>query len=277
MSFRRIKPMRELLPRGFQMPDLGRRPELRWVDPTSLLVDESYQRDLTKRSIGLIKRLLQRFAWRKMKPPIVVDVAGELHCIDGQHTAIAAATIGILEIPVFMVDADSLEERADAFVAHNKDRVVMSPFDVYRGALGAGNADALDCASVCRRAGVTIKIMNVNSRVDIGDTACVGTVQRLVKRQGVMKSRMVLEALVKGARAPISAPEIDATEAAMLLVRPATTIEEMAAAIRAVGDHGLVAAKMAAFSEEKPVKHALFEAYMAFLEKQTGVTRAIAG
>jgi hypothetical protein len=87
---------------------------------------------------------------------------------------------------------------------------------------------------------------------------------------------MVLEALVKGGRAPIGASEIDATEAAMLLVRPATTVDEMAATIRAVSDHGVMEAKMDAAHQGKPHKHALFNRYIAILEKQTGVVRAIA-
>lgn len=275
-ALRLIRPMRELMPGVIPVPELGQAPELRWVAPASLLVDETYQRDLGESSRRLIRKLIKEFAWRKMKPPIVVETESGLHCIDGQHTAIAAATIGIPQIPVFVVGAVTLLERADSFVAHNKDRIAMTPLDIYRARLAAGDPDAHDVKNACERAGVTLKIINQQSRVDIGDCMSVGKVQGLVKRQGPKKARMVLEALVKGGRAPIGAAEIDATEAAMLLVRPATTVEEMATAITAVGDHGVVEAKMEAALDGKPHKHMLFHAYMKVLEKQTGVPRALA-
>lgn len=274
-KLRRIQAMPSLID-GKVSVDFGQRPELQWIDPASLLVDEAYQRNLSKRSLNVIKVVIKNFAWRKMKPPIVVSTEGKLHCVDGQHTAIAAATLNLVEIPVFVVGAASLAERADAFVAHNRDRVAMTPMDVFRARLAAMDADALDVESVCRRAGVSLKLINPTSKIMVGDSASVGTIQRLVKRQGVIKARMVLEALVVGGRAPIGSAEIHAVEAAMVLVRPATTIPEMAAAIRSLSDHGVIEAKMLAATEGKPHKHLLFEAYMNVLEKQTGVPRALA-
>lgn len=274
-KLRKIHAMYDLIEGDLPELDLGQSPELRWVPPQSLLVDEAYQRDLTPRSKRLIKSLVRNFAWRKMKPPIVVDTASGLHCVDGQHTAIAAATRKIPTIPVFVVGAATMMERADSFVAHNRDRITMTPMDIYRAKIASGDPDALDVVRVCERAGVSLKLFNPNSRIDIGDSMSVGTIQRLVKRQGVQKARMVLEALVKGGRAPIGAAEIDATEAAMLLVRPATTIDEMASTIRAVSDHGVIEAKMHAAGDGKPHKHALFTAYMKVLERQTGVQRAL--
>jgi hypothetical protein len=256
--------------------EFGTKPVLRWVAPTSLLVDATYQRDLGVRSRRLIERLVSGFAWSKMKPPVVVAIGEGYHCVDGQHTAIAAATLRIPEIPVFVIEADTVEKRADSFVAHNRDRVAMTPLDIFKAKLASNDPDAIDVRNVCNRAGVAIKVINPTSKINIGDTASVSTIQRLVKRQGVQKARMVMEALVKGGRAPISAAEIDATEAAMILVRPSTTIDEMAAAIIAVSDHGVLEAKVTAASDGKPQKHVLFERYMQILEKQTGVKRALA-
>jgi hypothetical protein len=275
-GLRPIRAMRELINGEPPELDLGQSPELRWVAPESLFVDEAYQRDLSKRSRNLIRRMINEFAWRKMKPPIVVETDTGLHCVDGQHTAIAAATRRIPQIPVFVVGAETLSDRADSFVAHNRDRLVMSPLDIYRAKLAASDPDALDVQNVIARAGVNLKIINPQSKIMVGDTMAVGTIQRLVKRQGVQKARMVLEALVAGGRAPIGSAEIDATEAAMLLVRPATTIAEMAATIRAVSDRGVIEARMSAASEGKPVKHVLFHSYIGILEKQTGVVRAVA-
>ncbi len=249
--------------------ELGQRPELRWVPPTSLLVDEGYQRDIGRRSYGLIKGMMQNFAWRKMKPPIVVEVGAGLHCVDGQHTAIAAASINITEIPVFVVGAASLGERADSFVAHNRDRIVMQPLDIYRARIAAGDPDAVDCANVCQRAGVRIRQIQPGGKILVGDTGAVGTIQRLVKRRGVQKSRMILEAFVIGGRGPITPPEIDAAEALMVVLRPATTMDQLARIIRAIGDRGVIESKMTAMTQQKPQKHVLLAVYADMMDKQT--------
>lgn len=274
-DLRRIEPLSALLDSEIPVPDLGQVPELRWVPPASLLVDESYQRDLSRRSFRLIKGLLGNFAWRKMKPPIVVEVDNGLHCVDGQHTAIAAATLKVPRIPVFVVGAASLQERADAFVAHNRDRIVMSPLDVYRAKLASGDADALDVENVCRRAGIRLRQTNQFGKILIGDTNSVGTVQRLVKRRGVIKARMILESFVHGQRGPIGPAEIEAVEAMMVVVRPATTSEEMGRVIRAVGDRGVLESKLRAATEAKPQKHVLLALYKDILQKQIGGARAI--
>lgn len=253
-------------------PELGKRPELRWVAPTSLLVDESYQRDLGKRSMNLIKALVDNFAWRKMKPPIVVEVEGGLHCVDGQHTAIAAATRNIPEIPVFVVDGGSLQERADSFVAHNKDRIVMSTLDVYRARIAAGDPVAVETSRICQEVGIRIRQTNQFGVIKIGDTNSVGTVQRLVSRRGRAIAIKVLSSLVKGGRGPIGPAEIDAAEALMVVARPNTTVDQLAAVVRAVGERGVLAAKMKAASEVgTPQKHFLLRTYLEVLDKQNGV------
>lgn len=248
--------------------DLGQVPELRWVPPTSLLVDENYQRDLGKRSWNLIRAMIEKFAWRKYKPPIVVEVNNGLHCVDGQHTAIAAASLSLDLIPVFVVGGTTLNERADSFVAHNRDRIVMSALDVYRAKIASGDPDAIDTQEVCRLAGVRIRQCQPNGKILVGDTNCVGTIQRLVKRRGVSKSKEILESFVRGARGPIGPAEIDAVEAIMVVARPETTSEQLSRAIRALGDRGVIESKMLAASQRKPQKHVLFEMYCSLMDKQ---------
>src|SRR4051812_38737643 len=86
---------------------VDRKPMLQWVKPTELYVDETYQRDLSRKSLSLIKKLAKEFDWSHFKPPIVVQAGREQHIIDGQHTAIAAATVGVPTIPIFVVHAEA--------------------------------------------------------------------------------------------------------------------------------------------------------------------------
>lgn len=230
--------------KALSFPDLkpasfdGEKPTLKWVSPTSLLVDATYQRDLSERSIRLIRRMIENFAWNRLKPPIVVQAGpASLHIVDGQHTAIVAASLGIPQIPVFIVKADSVDERARAFVGHNSDRVVVSPFDIYRALLASSDPDAMDVDNVCRRAGVRIRYISPSSAIAEGDTAAVGLIRALVRRRGVIPSRKVLQCLVKAKRAPISAAEILAAE--HLLCAKDVDPEILTTVIRIEGTEGL--------------------------------------
>jgi len=210
----------------------GPRPDFRWVAPVSLYVDATYQRDLSRRSINMMKRMYEGFAWNRIKVPNVVEVGGKLLVIDGQHTAIVAATLKVPEIPVLVVDAPGVRDQAQAFVGLNTERVKVSPFDIYRALLASGDEDAIDVDNVCKRAGVRIRALSPTCVVAEGDTSALGTIQSLVKRRGVVTARKVLEALVKARRYPISPFEIRAAERVMCHDRPGIEVDRLARAIR---------------------------------------------
>jgi hypothetical protein len=169
---------------------------------------------------------------------------GKLHVIDGQHTAIAAASIGIKEIPVFVVNAVGLDERARSFVGHNTDRITVTPINIYKALLASGDCDAQDIANVCQRAGVRIRQLNQAITPAEGDTMAIGTIRKLVKARGVIGARKVLECLVKARRAPISAEEIRAAE--WLICEEEVSEEALTFVIRIDGDQGLSLARAAA-------------------------------
>lgn len=241
MALRRIKPM--LLPSSITprpVISIGKKPELVWAAPTDLYVDETYQRDLSRKSVKLIRQLATDFRWNRMKPPIVVRDGGKWHVVDGQHTAIAAATIGVKEIPVFVVEASSLDERARAFVGHNTDRIIVSPINIYRALLAFKDPDAMDVAAVCARAGVRIREFTQSTPLDVGDTKAIGLIRKMIKQRGVIKARMVLETLVRAKRAPIGGAEIYAAD--YILNELHANQRRLAAAIRVDGDTGILKA-----------------------------------
>ena len=94
-------------------------PDFDIVAPTDLLVDDAYQRGISPKSEALIRRIVRTWSWSKFKPPVCARVDGRLHVIDGQHTAIAAASHGgIQAIPVIVVAIPEMADRARAFVSH---------------------------------------------------------------------------------------------------------------------------------------------------------------
>jgi hypothetical protein len=261
--------LRQIEPMTFHDIEHGkpgdRRPELRWVSPRRLYVDETYQRDLSKRSVSVIKRAVAGFSWNRYKPPIVTEDGKEkkLHVIDGQHTAIAAATIGLSAIPVFVVHADAVDERARSFVAHNTDRVSVTPITMFRALVAAGDPDACDVANVCKRAGVRIREYSQSSTIAEGDTKAIGLIRKVIARRGVQKARMALQCLVKAKLAPLDAAAIRAAEEIICVARPGIDLDVLTAAIRIEGVAGIAKAGAKAKVNHLPIWREVMARWLA--------------
>jgi hypothetical protein len=191
-------------------------PRMIMVRLDQLFVDEKYQRDLSDRSVRLIHRIVTGWSWRKFNPPIVAerDEPGTYDVLNGQHTAIAAASHGgIAELPVMLVEAGSVVDRAGAFVSHNRDRVVMQASQLLHAEAAAGDEDAQTVLLVCQRAGVTLlRNPPQNGRFKPRDTIAVAVIRRLISKRGAMRARQVLETCAKAEAAPLSADLIKAVE-----------------------------------------------------------------
>lgn len=195
------------------------KPIFEWVRPEILLIDERYQRELSGASLRLIAKILAGWDWRRFKPPVVVMTDAGFDLIDGQHTAIAAASHPDIDtIPVMIVEASELAQRAAAFIGHNRDRIAVNAAQLHHAAVTAGDEDALTVQQVCGRAGVTILRGPPGRAFRAGETVAISSVQTLIGRRGAMRARQILEALVKAGRAPISGNDIKAGE--MLLTDP---------------------------------------------------------
>ncbi|NBU29216.1 MAG: hypothetical protein EBS42_13675 [Caulobacteraceae bacterium] len=236
------------------------------VDPASLLIEERYQRDLSDRSIALIERIIQNWDWRRFKPPVVAFADGGLQIIDGQHTAIAAASHPDIDlIPVMIVDAPALADRALAFVGHNRDRLQVTAMQLHHAAVAAGDEDALTLEQVCLRAGVNL-VRSCYGGYDwkVGDTVAIGAIRSLISKHTPMRARRVLQALVAADRAPVSAPEIKAAE---LLLTGSEYVErlggleegatELASVIRRLGANAARDAKVFSTAQCVPFWKAL--------------------
>lgn len=191
-----------------------RRPVFEWVQPTELKVDETYQRHLSDASVTLIRKIVAQWDWRRFKPPIVARMGDDLVVVDGQHTAIAAATHPeISEIPVMIVPADTMAEQARAFVGHNRDRLNITPMQMHFAAVAAGDEDALTIDQVCQRAGV--KVLRAPPSHGVfkpRDTVAVKAIGALINRRGAQKARVILQVLAEANCAPVSAPLMKAVE-----------------------------------------------------------------
>jgi hypothetical protein len=184
------------------------------VDPGSLFVEESYQRDILSTGVALIRKIVAEFNWASFKPPICVRLdGGDLICIDGQHTATACASHpDVPMIPVMIVDAASAEARAKAFVGHNKNRLGLTAQTIFRAQLAAGEEIAVMVDSACRAAGASIprKGVSPDMRLAPGTTVAIGTLRAIAQRQGRDALERALRIMVQAGRAPVRADELAA-------------------------------------------------------------------
>lgn len=188
-------------------------PRFTLVDPQELLVDESYQRGLSNRSIKLIRRMVGGWDWRKYKPPVVARTSAGLEVLDGQHTAIGAASHPLIDkIPVMIVVADHQAERAAAFVGHNKERLNLTPMQMHAAAAAAGDVDARAINRACAEAGVVVLKSPRYDGFRTGETIAVGAIGALVKRRDHDAAVKVLGILVAAGCAPVGANWIKAVD-----------------------------------------------------------------
>lgn len=193
-------------------------PIFEWVDPACLLVNETYQRDLSERSVKLIRRIIEGWNWTKFKPPVCSLGDHGLEVIDGQHTAIAAATHPhVAQIPVMIVETETVQDRASAFIGQNTTRLGITKMQLHRAAVAAGDEDALTIEQVCQRSGVRL-LMAKPHRWKVGDSVAVQAVGALIDRRGAMGARKVMELLVRADAAPVTQAGLKAVE--MILFDP---------------------------------------------------------
>jgi hypothetical protein len=252
-------------------------PEFVWVQPTALVVDEGYQRDLSRKSLDLITKIVSRWDWARFKPPIVAAAEdGSFEVIDGQHTAIAAASHPSIElIPVMLVRAASQADRARAFVGHNRDRLQLSQVQIHIADVAAGDEDAQTVQQVCDRAGVNLcRYPPGNGEWAAGDSLAIAAIRALINRRGAMRARIVLQALVEARCAPVRADGIKAVEALLHNddYKGEVTAEDIATALIKLGPTADQEAHVFAAAHKVPMWRAL--AVTLFKEARRGRRRA---
>ena len=215
MTLRPIKPIPLI---GIEAaPITSKPPVFDWAKPTDLLVEAAYQRNLSKNSITLIRRIAASFDWAHLKPPVCArSDDGKLFVIDGQHSAIAAASRGLPKIPVMIVEAPDVCRRARAFVSHNTDRLNITPLQMFASRLAAHDPGAVAAERASKAAGVTIlRAQPATGRWTVGETMAAGAVERLVARFGEERAVRALKTLVAAKRAPVAVHEILAVAAVL--------------------------------------------------------------
>ena len=242
------------------------------VAPTELLIDGSYQRDLADRGLRLIGRIVEGWDWRRFKPPVCAWTERGLVVIDGQHTAIAAATHGgLATIPVMVVEAKEAKEQASAFVGHNRDRMSLHATQIHHGAVVAGDPEALRIEGVCAAAGVAIVRNPYGARkYRVGETVAIVTIANLAKARGDKVAADLLRVLVEAGVGPIGKDQIRAVEELLTNQDYAAEIEaaDLSSAIRKTMEAGDKDARRFAADHNDPFWRGLVHVWFRAVKKR---------
>jgi uncharacterized protein with FMN-binding domain len=181
-------------------------PEVRQVAPTDLIIEESYQRGVSGKTLRLIKKIVAGWDWAKFKPPVCAETADGLFVIDGQHTAIAAASHPhIVTIPVMVVKRDRIEHRAEAFVSQNTDRVAMSPLQIFHAEIVAGKKASVDILKAAIRAGASIpRSVPVKGKEKPGEIVSMSALRHVWAHGKPENFERVLRLAVMSGKAPLN-------------------------------------------------------------------------
>lgn len=180
-------------------PNEGK-PVLAWIDPKACASDHRYQRkiDGVKRSDNVIRKILKEFSWSKFGAVAVVDNLDGSYCvIDGQHRITAAKEHPqVNEIPALIIQAETLADQAEAFLAVNRDRVRTNSMQEFFARVAAKEKTALKMRDVCERADVTIaKFAKVADTLAPNETVAVAAISTSVNRYGDEAVERALKAI----------------------------------------------------------------------------------
>lgn len=221
-----ILPMGGDVKRG---PVRGRKGETLMLPIESLRVDATFQRAISAGSARNIERICREFDWAKFLPVIVVrdedpgmstDEA-VYSVVDGQHRTTAAATLGVTEVPCYVLEC-SREDAAAAFAAINGNVTAVSPVDIWFAELIANTPEAVTLNKVLEAADVRVtrkkdghlpgetRAINVLKRArKIYGDAVLTTSLQCITQTGNGNPGMISGAVVNGvAKAIVTKPEL---------------------------------------------------------------------
>lgn len=151
--------LRPISTEGFDRPasiDPGVTLEMTWLHIADLVVDDSYQRRISREGQKSVRAIAAEFRWPWFTPVLVAPVdGGKYAIIDGQHRTTAAAICGFKAVPCLITKGDR-REQAKAFAAINGRVQRASAMQIYHAAKAAGAEWAVGVDQVVSAAGVEI-------------------------------------------------------------------------------------------------------------------------
>lgn len=188
----------------------GLMPALQWAPLDLLDLDHSYQRAADNpASLRLIKNIARDWDWNLCLPLIAARRPGvvEFFVVDGQHRLAAARLRNkmmenpdISQLPCVIVAYDGAEAEAAAFVALNEQRRPLSPLEIYRAALTAGETEALAIDKLVKAAGLSIALHGATGQMKPGEICNIPGIRRAMRRWGEGATGQALQIMAEAWR-----------------------------------------------------------------------------
>jgi len=256
------------------MPE-GQAPVLDWIEIKNLRINPAYQRSAkSPRSVASIRNMVEGWDWSCVKALSVQRAGGFTYEItDGQHTAIAARTLGIEKLPCLVHESAGTAAGAVAFLGINRDRVAVSALSLFWASVTAQDEGALDVLTGAERAGARIlRSARSPDEYKAGETIAVKRLLSFAATGGPVYVERVLSVGVAAGLAPVDNLWLRAFE---LLFwggadfEPRLPDKAIIDAILAYGDLDLVEmAKAKAAQSKSPAYRALAEAVFRLASKR---------
>ena len=175
-----LKPLEPYDFAGLILPKTPDKVAMEWLPIAKLVVDEAYQRPISRSGLKNIEKIALGFRWSRFSPVIVTKILGQdlWAIIDGQHRTHAALALGYQQVPCYIVLAAGADA-AQIFAAVNGNITPISLPALYKAALAAEEPWALGIKTACAAAGIKVLMSNASvSRRQPYDTLAVGTLRR---------------------------------------------------------------------------------------------------
>lgn len=197
---------------GQPMPDeipIEDRPEVTWIPIERLVIDDRYQRPLLEANWEIIHRIARSFTWKRFSPVMAAPVEdGRFALIDGQHRTHAAALVGHRVVPGAINHHLDPAAQAAAFAGINGDMTRVHPIQVFKAALAAGEAWAVECQQVVAKAGCQLMTVQASSeRRQVRQVYAISSIRQMV---GAGHGALVTKTLTALARSTFGANFTDA-------------------------------------------------------------------
>lgn len=160
--------------------DIGKTPDLVWVDVNLIKVDKNYQREENAKHVD---NIVKHFNWRKFQPVTLAQRPdGSFNVVDGQHR-VAAAKLHprVIDIPALIFESSGeIVDEANIFVEVNSNRRGITPIEKHIAAVAAQKPESLGLNAALAAVGCQVadykghKGGNVTNAV----AACMGAIRK---------------------------------------------------------------------------------------------------
>lgn len=171
----------DILGRDVVAVDGGSEPCLKFLQISSIRIDDSYQRPLGRANWVAINKIAGAFNWAHFGPVVAAPLGDGLFAlIDGQHRTHAALLAGFDRVPALIVDLD-VRQQAAAFSQINGQVTAISLFHIYKAALTAEEKWALQCRDAVEAGGARLMTYHPSHAQRLaGEIYSVGLVKKYI-------------------------------------------------------------------------------------------------